>query len=764
MGIVRWAGVLVRLQSGGRRSLGTVLYATVLFLAALVLASGLYVRSNIAQRWDAAALGFGPPDVVVTSRSTNALAEISQIEGVASVGWRLQMLHGVSIGRISPNPGEPIAVNARMVMANTQPVAMIRSGRWLTPSDVTGVVLDDGLAQNLGLRVGDKVTVHRETRATEVEVVGTALDFTNCLASDCTPSNVWVSPKLQSVLGSPGWNVFVEGFTFDKDMRAEQLVTKMMTAERSDIRVVTSANEVRDAVVIRNGLLGSVVAGFGLFALLASSIIVSSITSIRLSQMRRDLGLLQLVGATPRSVLGVVLIQNMVIGFICGMSGWCAAWLVRNRLILGAARLLPEADGQLSSSVIVVVGVVLLIVVVGTLFASIGVLRLEPLMALRGRAEPGKVEGRSRAARVPSSVLTMCERMLRTQRRHLLVALLALIVTATASVAASGFDAALIAFASGDQHIGAKVDTQITPTNEAEANRVDTTLARSAIVDAWWKETFRQVLANRITAQARFVDGSIQDVGFTLAKGRYPIGPGESVIGYGLAKRGNILLGDTITVVAEHRSFTTLVVGQIVDGSNAGRSIVMPMADLPIDTRWNIRRSIRFTSQVDRAAAAVEVRLLAGLLKEQSQSGGIRQNVTPYRGALYLLAAAVLMVGLCQLVASLVLMLKAASRDHATLRAIGVRDSHLVWAQIIVTLLVVLIAALLALPLGWLAYRSSVTSVAKSVGIGPGVVLPSPVGRHVVVSTILCAVAVVITAATASRQLALPLISSLRAD
>jgi putative ABC transport system permease protein len=756
----RWGGVVVRLQSGRRRTLGTVLYAIVLLLAATTLAAGLSMRASVGQRWDAVTKRIDTPNLVVTARTSEALGRVGGLDGVSSSGWRVQTLHQTVL--VSPLDQRENDINLRMVVKDGPQIGVVVDGRWLRRDESDAVVLDVSLARKLHIVSGQKIILRRPQHELAVTVVGIAIDVTNCL--DCAPHNVWSTMRVQSALGKPTWNTFVEGFKVASSRRAADVAREAFVVNGPDVRIATTDQEVRDLVVLGNGLLGRVISGFGLFALVAATIIVASTTSVRLAQLQRDLGLLQVVGATGRSIATLVFLQNSVIALLAGIGGWLMAQSQRNRLVLGPASILPGDDRSNIRELIIVVVVVVSVVALSTIGPVMRTLRLEPVDALRRRPVRRSQRQSLIGGIVPNSTMRLAVRTIVTQRRHVLVALAALMVTSTAAVAASGYNSAIDVFASGSESLGTKSDLRISPGTPEQAQRLDDELRHDPTVEAWWSETHRAVLVEGITSHARFVDGPMDGLKFAVIEGRLPTRAGEAAIGYGLAAATKSHVGQELTVTAEDRVFTVNIVGRVVDGSNAGRSIEMSMADLAVNDRFNVVRAIRFVPGTDVSAAQRRLWPNAAVRDVAIKSDANSIRAKPYRQALFLLALLVLAVGLAQLGSSLVLMIRGLARDIATLRTVGASDAMIISSHIIVSLFLAVTATLLSLPIGWLTYRWSIDRLATQIGIGPGLRLPSPVVGHLVPSAFLVAASVSMATLVVRKHLTRTIASALRAE
>jgi ABC-type lipoprotein release transport system permease subunit len=762
-----WGPIVAKAHSGRRRTFATALYALVLFLASLAFASGLMVRSSVASRWDAAMRRGNGPNLVVTAATTEVLADIGRDERVQTSGARVLTFHDTYLRRGSGAATAELSVDAFLVPTkNAEPAGYVMKGRWLHGvANRHEVVIDVGLANAIGRTVGDRIELTRGTRSVAFTIVGIAVNLGNCLMPECERGTAWLTWDATRDLGEVSYHAWVQGFRLKTENAAAAVAIDAWKKHGANFRAANSSAEIRKLVTLSNGLLGALVAGFGMFALVAAALLVASTTSARLVSLRRDLGLLQVIGASSREVAALVLMQNLLIGALTSLLGGVVVALLRSRLVIGSAALLPETRGLFSIVVVPILIVFLVvegIVLLSTLIPAISAARLQPIAALRN--EPDTIRRPSHS--LPIGTLGIAWQTLRRQRRQYAIALLALTITGSAAVAATGFDAAISEFAAGKDQFGVKSDVMILTEKPDEQRRLRAALQPNSLaassIAATWRYTQRAALVNGHPASARFVDGKISDLGFTVHAGRLPRSRGEAVVGFGLLKSANMRVGSTVTFFSEGVATHVRIVGQVIDASTAGQSITLGMEELPLNSRWGIGQAIRFKPGV--SPTAVERELLTMVLgKSPSKRIGTygAYRAQPYRIAVGLLALSVLGVGCAQLASSILVSTRRRAQDLATLRAIGATGRSMRAAHVVLAIAIALVASAISLPIGNRTFRLSIDSVSSAVGIGAGVPVSIPIGSHIILTFALVALCAVVAWCAISTQLSKSMASAL---
>ena len=269
------------------------------------------------------------------------------------------------------------------------------SGRWAAGDGE--VVIDAATAEDQGYRVGSTVQITARGRPEGYEVVGIAR-FGSVDSLGTATAAVFDLETAQAA--------FARGDQVDGILVAGTAPRDAIAAAVPQARVTTAAAQDRFTLdgleqfisIIRIALLV-----FGGVAILVGAFTIFNTLSITVAQRTRELGLLRMVGAHRRQVLGSVLVEALVIGLGASLVGLVAGLGLAKALdaLFDAMQLsLPEAGTVFATRTVVVSLLVgTLVTLVAGLLPAWRATRIAPVAALRATA-PG-----SGRVRLPARVV-----------------------------------------------------------------------------------------------------------------------------------------------------------------------------------------------------------------------------------------------------------------------------------------------------------------------------------------------------------------------
>ncbi|MCA2211294.1 ABC transporter permease [Jidongwangia harbinensis] len=328
--------------------------------------------------------------------TAGTLAKVRGLSGVAS-----------ATGVVSVDGARVVGADGKVVAGFDAPrlgsnwtgeddLVRLRSGRG--PDRAGEIVVNAGLAEAAGLRVGDRVGV-LTTRPKQVfTLVGiTGYSGGRDSLGGAHEVSFHESEAARLMLGRPAVFSAVD-VTAAAGTTPEQVRDAVRTALGDSFRVRTGAelrkaetDEFKDTL----GFFTMVLLGFASVALFVGTFLILNTFSILVAQRTRELALMRALGASRRQTRNSVLVEAVLIGlFASGLGlaagvavGYLLAWLFSTR---------TGADLELASVAVPVPAVVasfsvgLVITVVAALLPAVRASRIPPMAALREAATPDR--------------------------------------------------------------------------------------------------------------------------------------------------------------------------------------------------------------------------------------------------------------------------------------------------------------------------------------------------------------------------------------
>jgi putative ABC transport system permease protein len=252
------------------------------------------------------------------------------IEGVQAVSASLNTTINLPGDFADKDPARPdtltvvnligiVPEEARSIRAFT-PV----SGRFLETSDTSAVVISQTLADAFSVELGSTFSLPSPSGMVELTVVG-------LLPGTITDSTeeIWINlPQAQSMLGEPGKvnviGVNIEAFA-GKARHAEiQKKIEAALGERYQVGTLLAGDDMFATMEIAQGALSL----FGALALFMGAFIIFNTFRTVVAERRRDIGLLRALGATRRTVIGIILAEGMLQGLLGSGIGLLLGYLL----------------------------------------------------------------------------------------------------------------------------------------------------------------------------------------------------------------------------------------------------------------------------------------------------------------------------------------------------------------------------------------------------------------------------------------------------
>jgi putative ABC transport system permease protein len=304
---------------------------------------------------------------VLDERNTKVLTP--EGEPVNSEGW--------------PTLGFGIDTSSQMSRFN--PLQLFE-GRW--PSADNEIVLDAGTADEQGYAVGDTVGVSTLQPTRPFKLVGVA-KYGEVESLGAISFVVFTVPAAQDLLGREGQYDAIS-VAANEGVSEDQLVSAIAPALPGTAEVVSAsaeAEEQADEVSQFTSIFRYFLLAFAAIALFVGAFVIFNTFSITVAQRTREFATLRTIGASRRQVLGSVILESLVIGFLASVAGLILGLLLAEGIeaLFGSLGVeLPSADRVFATRTIVVSLVVGMgITLLAGLFPAIRATRVPPIAAVR---------------------------------------------------------------------------------------------------------------------------------------------------------------------------------------------------------------------------------------------------------------------------------------------------------------------------------------------------------------------------------------------
>jgi putative ABC transport system permease protein len=373
-----------------------------LTLATSTLGVGMWLYGSADAPWDRAwartegfhvqALAYrdrdDPRGDAALDEARDAMAALAADPEVVAVGGPWVHLYGL----LEAGGGtEDLTAEVRPsgVAAVDQP--LVTAGAWLDDGD-PGVVLEHGLAEAMHAGPGDTVRL----QGWDLPVRGVAITVSRGRFPLTRPAHVWVTPATAAELRALGMTE--EGLQLGVRLRDADDAAAVVARHAEPIEgmfVETWRQRRADSHSDVDVLAGTVFAAgilVGLLAVATAAVIVAG----RMAAHARQTGTLKAVGALPRQVVAVLLVEHLALAAVATVVGLAVARAIAPPLARSSLTLLgaPEPPPLSWARLAIVGGVAAGAVVVATLRPALRAARHSSLRSLASGARPPRRRGR----------------------------------------------------------------------------------------------------------------------------------------------------------------------------------------------------------------------------------------------------------------------------------------------------------------------------------------------------------------------------------
>lgn len=714
------------------------------------------------------------------------LAPIADMDGVTASSGPFPVLFGQSTLltdnrvvdlRVFGIPAERVEVGK----------PLITDGRWLATNGVREIVLDKGLARELGLTIDENVEVLTGGRIESLKVVGFAV------ASDQI-SYPWEGNAFSMVLPETierlepdpnrwEWRLSVR---IEEPENARQFGREVIATYAVGQHWPANWLDIEEDLTETFKLFATFFGIFGIVSLGAAAFVIVNVVVGFVMAHVRDIGLLKSIGFTPRQVALLLLIEHVGLSLPASalgiLLGFAAAPLVLRAGTGGLGTLPPPSLDPLLTVPLAIALITLLPAWRGgrvppVQALTVGIARVHPKPSKTGR-----LASRLRTSTVIS--LGVKDIFARPFRAALTVmALTGAVILATFTV---GMDATLRDITK-DPGLTGNFSYEVTVNRGPGSTAMPDVDVRDLIesrseVEAYRPQRHLMVVFNGADGgQDNFgvyaKEGDPALLAFRLTGGRLFSAPGETIISRELADLSGANVGDDITLELlrpmdasrdtrlEGKQLDLLVVGVYIRGEIEA---VFDLDTLRIQAQVEIEPTSYAVKLVDgadgEALKAALVRQTSGRLRVEFYDAveDNRQTAGIIRPPLYGITGAILAIGAVNLLISLFLGVRERYRDFGIMKTVGFTPRQILASVGTSAILFALVAIAIGTPLGLLFTRFSLNYIGEEAGAGsPFGSMPGPAWM-VVLALITLVVAIIGALVPARRAAGISVTEALR--
>ncbi len=218
----------------------------------------------------------------------------------------------------------------------------MRSGRWLMPEDEYAVVLNQKLARDAGVGLGDWITFdHGATGESDWLVVGLLFDpvITNSahvprdvLARELGQAGKAISLWVQTDRHDPQGQLAIAG-SLRTYYEADQIDVTPAGIFNAD-----TAGEIRVQILNNFGIIVTLLMTMAFVIAIVGGIALSGTLSLNVIERRREIGVMRAIGARSREIGLIFIGEGLILGLL--------SWAIAVPLSIPAGRLMTKAIGN----------------------------------------------------------------------------------------------------------------------------------------------------------------------------------------------------------------------------------------------------------------------------------------------------------------------------------------------------------------------------------------------------------------------------------
>ncbi|MCB0165877.1 MAG: ABC transporter permease, partial [Anaerolineae bacterium] len=300
-------------------------------------------RTTLTYTFDDALLSIYRANVMLELKDE---ARISVIERIATSQPEVEAVEvwgtakGTTRLKEAPASNEDDSLNLRGVpVPTTTYIPAIRAGRWLQPGDEYAVVLSNEMATEMGVDVGDWITIDIPTRReSHWQVVGLVFEPVD-QESGIVPRNA-----LLKEIGQVGRGTSIKVQTWATDAGTEAAVADQLRTryETQGYEVLASNQDTAHRLVAERSrkmaLLFIILTGMASMTAIVGAVALSGTLTINVLDRTREIGIMRAIGASAWAVAGQFMGEGLILAWL--------SWLLAIPLSIPVGRMVINTLAQ----------------------------------------------------------------------------------------------------------------------------------------------------------------------------------------------------------------------------------------------------------------------------------------------------------------------------------------------------------------------------------------------------------------------------------
>lgn len=711
----------------------------------LVLAVG--VQRAAADPWERTYRETNGAHLWLTSPEVTVLRQIREMSDVVAATEPLPLVNGFGGKLKLDHYPQPVVLLARATnRASDVGQMVLLDGRWVTDERIDEVVIDKQLALDVGLIVGDAITLRHGEHTLQASLVGIVYNpsLIPCpqeRSGVCSMSNqhtLYTVPAAFDQLAYHSEDLFwVMGLQIANPEAVDYFKTQITQALGPDAPWGSLTwQRLRDYYVAGIQYQQVLLRVFSFLAIGLAAFILANTVSGQILADFRTIGLLKAIGLKPGQVTGLYLLMSGLLGLLAAVSGLALAWWLLPELVGRAAEALNATGvplltwGHTTFILLTILGTVTLATLIPAWRA--GQQSIVQAITTGYEASEGQLSGLARWAtawHLPPVVVFGLKNVLAQPIRAFLTVLVIVtgVITMTFALSAESTIQRALSDPSlfGYLPVDLLVDTGLGGDNEA----VSQVLSRQSGVAGYVTNGFLAAVRDNTQTvfRVRAMAGDTTLI-FPARQGRRVMAPGEAMVSQALAKAFGLGVGDEMRLWFGTTAVPVTIVGTYGESADDPPTVLMlaetvTAVGIPVSvTQFGIKAVPNIGHrQLERQLGQALRTATEQFTPVFNLHDLLALDIMEIRGIMLALNLVLLGVVVVNLLITSSLAVRERFRELGIMKVLGLTPgqvSRTVWVD---NIALGLVALLVGMPLGLWGTERLITAVSQQIGLDQGI-------------------------------------------